>query len=319
MKTITKNILATICYYDVFDFPLTQFEVWKLLINNQRLTLDYENERKETEENNEYSLANVIEELNNGGIRNYIEEKNGFYFLKRRKEIVEKRLQSDKISVAKIKKMRQTIWWLKFVPFVKMILVTGRLAMKNASAKSDWDVLVVLQKGRIWTGRMLVTIFLHLLGKRRYGRKIKNRVCLNYYLTDKSLQISEQDFFSANEYFFTFPIFDANNYFQKFQLKNRWIKKYHLNYYLTESSHLKKIEHSKISLITTELAEKIFDWNWLENFLRKIQLAKIKKNPNTKLKGSRIKATDDELVFLPQPQGPKNFKKFQEVFKSVNV
>src|SRR4030043_1648257 len=196
---IQKNILATVAYYDGMDYPLSVFEVYKYLINC--------NTQHATRNTQLFSLANVIKEIDDYNIKKFIEKDRGFYFLRGRKELIDQRIKRNKISVRKIKKLRKTVWLLRFIPFIRMIGITGALAMKNAGYKSDWDVLIVLKNGRIWTGRTLITIFTQLLGRRRHNGKIRNRVCLNYFITDNSLNLTTKDLFSANEYFFMSPVF----------------------------------------------------------------------------------------------------------------
>lgn len=308
---LDKNILSTVCYYDALDYPLTAFEIWKYLV-------EIKDENKSVNEK-EIKLKDVLAKLESDALRRFIEKKRGMYFLKGKKELVKQRIKRDKLSVLKIKRLGRTVWFLRLVPFVRAIFITGRLAMKNAKFGSDWDVLVVLKGKRIWTGRTLITLFSHILGKRRHHNKTKDRVCLNYFITTNSLEIRNKDLFSANEYSFCIPIFDSNKYFEKFQIKNSWIKKYKPNYCLTEVSHLKKVEETAFSKSMRNILEKIFDWDFLEKFLRKIETKKIENNPNTKKEDSLIVADDKALIFLPEPQGPKIFEEFKDKVNNLSV
>ena len=307
MNSLSKSILNTICYYDILDYPLTSFEIWKNLIG------DRYHAQSET-----LSLNLIVLELEDEELKRYLDEYRGFYFLKGRKDLIEKRIFNNKISVSKIKKLRRVVWFLRFIPFVRAVMVTGRLAMKNAENSSDWDLLVVLKSGRIWTGRTLVTGAVHSLGKRRHGNKIKNRVCLNYFITDKSLEIKYKDLFSANEYLFCFPLFDSKNYYNKFQLKNSWIREYKPNYYLVENNNLKSLVETKISKIIRNLGEKMISWDYLEERLQIWQRDKIARNPKTHQKGSIVEASNEALIFLPSPQGPGISNKFLEKTEKIN-
>ncbi len=292
---LTKNIFTTVAYYDGMNYPLSAFEVWKCLIQVQ------------SEFKKEFSLNDVIDKLDEYEVKKFVEEQKGFYFLRGRKELAEKRIACDKISTAKIKRLKKIVRFLKFAPFVRMIVTTGRLAMKNAEKESDWDVLVVLKKGKIWTGRTLVTLFLHLIGKRRYKEKIKDRICLNHFITDESLNVSIGDDypeFSAHEFSFMTPLFDVG-IFRKFQLKNSWVKNYKPNFYLNEAGTLNLLKDSGASKMIRGIGERLLNWNFLENWLRSWQKKKIARNPKTVLPGSFIRALDERLVFLPDPQGPK--------------
>lgn len=302
---MAKNILATIVYYDGLDYPLTAFEIWKYLIafNMKHVTC------------NKFSLFDISKELEEGKTRRFIEGKNGFYFLRGRRDLLGKRLERNKISVAKIKRLKKVVWFLKFIPFVRMVGVTGRLAMKNAGNKSDWDLMIILKAGRIWIGRTLVTACLHLSGKRRYGKKRKDRVCLNYFLASNALEIKTKDLFSSGEYFFMIPLFGKETY-EKFRKANQWIKETRINY-SEEEGNIKLLKDTKLSRSIRNFGEVIFGWNFLENFLRKVEKGKIENNPLTQKEGSFIEATDEALIFLPEPQGPLLFEKFKKTLESL--
>jgi len=306
-KEISKNILATIAYYDVFSYPLTIFEIWKYLMRSDYFEEGYSGGT---------DLSQIAKELKQEPLIRFIEEDNGFYFLKGRKELVAERIKNSKISFLKLKRLRFAIKILRFVPFVKMIGVTGRLAMKNAQNKSDWDVFIVLKKNRIWIGRTIVTLVAHLIGKRRHGKKIQNRICLNYFATEEGLEIPIKDLYSANEYFFLYPIFGFET-FKKFQLKNKWIKNMKPHYYICEIEPSGIVEDSFFSRNFRKLGEKFFNFQFLENWLEKIEKKKIMKNPKTYQEGGMIRATNEALIFLPELKGPKVFDKFKEKIENL--
>ncbi len=305
---LEKNILATVAYYDALDYPLTSFEIWKYLMR-----VDYSNDEGF---NKEYSLTGIVKILESSDLKSFIKESQGFYFLEGKSGLIEERIKRNKIANLKLKRLRRVVWVLRFIPFVRMIGVTGRLAMKNTEPQSDWDLLVVLRNGKIWSGRTLATLILQVIGKRRHGEKIQDRVCLNYFLTDKSLEIITKDIFSANEYFFMLVLFGCKQ-FSVFQLKNKWIKKFKPSYCLDETSNLRLVEDSKISKIAREMGEKIFSFEFIENWLRKLERRKIAKNPKTYQEGSLVQASDEALVFLPEPKGPKIFEKFKNRIENL--
>ncbi|MDP1833611.1 MAG: hypothetical protein Q8L11_01600 [Candidatus Moranbacteria bacterium] len=318
-SNLSKHILTTLVYYDVMDYPMTSFEVWKYLTRTSNLNQPTGQQAlggDSGNQNEKYSLSEVIKELDGDGVRKNIAEYRGYYFLKGREKLVEQRIGRNKIAESKFKIARRVAWWLRFVPFMRGIALTGRLAMKNTESKSDLDFLIVLKKGRIFTGRALVTLLVHILGKRRYGSKIANRVCLNYFITDKSLEINLKDIFSASEYHFITPIFGRKT-FKKFQIKNGWLKKYKIHYQPDEVANLKLLKDGKFAKMTRKIGEKLFKIDFIERHLRDWQLRRIAADPRTHKPGSMIIATDESLVFLPDPQSPKVFEKFQERLASL--
>jgi len=308
---LAKNMLATVAYYDCLDYPLTVFELWKYMIRT-----DYYAAEKQSAFS--YNLADVVRELKNNTLGAYIEHRSGFYFLKGGNALVEKRIAGGKISAQKMKRLRSVVKILRCVPFVRMIGVTGRLAMKNARAKSDWDVLVVCQRGRIWTGRTLVTLITHLLGKRRHGKHVCDRVCLNYFITDESLEVITKDLFSANEYSFLFPLYGSET-FNRFQIKNQWIRTMKPAYTLSEIPPLPTLADSRISTMVRSLGEKLLAFDFIEKFLKKIEKKKIMENPKTAQEGSLIHAHDGALVFLPEPHGPLVFERFKKKIEENTI
>lgn len=304
---LEKNILASLAYYDVMGYPMTSFEIHKYFTK-----FGQPNEA----EDGQVDLLEIINVLESEKLKKFIEEYRGFYFLKVRKNLVEQRLERNKIAESKFKILLKTARWLRFIPFVRMIAATGSLAMKNTESQSDLDILVVLKRGKIFTGRTMVTLAVHLLGRRRYGNKITNRICLNYFITEKSLEINLKDAFSASEYSFIFPLFGFS-VFQKFQEENNWIKNYKPNYRADDIPNLKLLPDTPAAKTFRQIGEKIFNFDFIEQQLKRWQVKRIANDPRTKKAGSMIIANDDMLVFLPEPQSPEVFGKFKKKLEGL--
>jgi len=301
-EIISKNILSTITYYDILNFPLTSFEIWKYILAENSCT-----------------LGEVVEALEGDELKNSIEEFRGFYFLPGRKDLVARRIQNDKNSAIKFEIAEKAARWLRFVPFVRMIAVTGTLAMKNCEKDSDIDFFVVLEKGRIFTGRLLATLVVHLLGKRRYEKKIKNRICLNYFITTENLEIQRQDLFAANEYSFIYPLF-GHNVFQKFCGTNLvWIKKIKPNWSIPDLKPARYfVEVKPLHQAVQRLFESLINMLWgdrIESWQKRQQVARIERNPLTQKSGAYIEYSDENLIFLPEPQGVRIEKEWQRRIK----
>lgn len=310
---LSKNIIATITYFDVSDYPLTAFEIWKHLIKANP-TLESKTIQQK------WSLTEVLQALENEKIQEYISQKNGFYFLYGREKIVAIRSRREILNIYKIRKLRRRISLLRCIPFVRMICLTGRLSQKNGTEESDLDVFIVLKNEHIWTGRFLMTAVTHIFGWRRYGKKEKDRICLNYYVTDKSLKVPTQDLFAAHEYSFILPLFDSGKVFNKFQQVNcLWMQAHKPNYNFLDFKSELTIFDSKFSFWTRVIFEKIFNFKYIENKMRKLQQQKILNNPKSKFNGALIIANDKHLVFLPKPHGPKIFTEYKRRFEALEI
>ncbi|MEA2113280.1 MAG: hypothetical protein U9P63_01305, partial [Patescibacteria group bacterium] len=185
MTSLEKSILATIVYYDVLDRPLNAWEIFRYMIRRRKAdkTRLFRSACNNT-------LNFVLDALENSlKLREIISQKNGFYFLRGREKIIKERIERQKIADQKWKKARKVIRFLQLIPFIRLVMVSGSLAMNNTKDRSDIDILIVSKFGRIWTCRGLTTLFIHLIGQRRHSNLTKNRLCLNHYLTDRSLKI----------------------------------------------------------------------------------------------------------------------------------
>jgi len=227
MNSLEKSILSTLVYYNVLDRPLTGWEVFKYLIRIKNIKLN--------------DVLNVLE--NSLELSKLINQKNGFYFLKGRQTIIKERIKRYKIADKKWKKAKRAIKLFQIIPFIKMVAISGSLAMNNTKENSDIDLLIIVKSGRIWTCRGIITIFSHLIGMRRHGTLTKDRLCLNHYLTEKSLKIPYKSLYNAQTYSHLVPFWQVkNNLYKKFQKANQWINEYLTFYPIIQKGFLKEIK-----------------------------------------------------------------------------
>lgn len=127
-------------------------------------------------------------------------------------------------------------WWrarlaaaiLGWIPFIELVTVANTLADRTASAESDIDVFVVARHGRLFIVRTLSVVYLQLAGLRRHGKKINNRVCLTFYVTDKHRDLSDVAFRPYDIYLAYWiaglvPILAAPGAMGRFLKANAWV------------------------------------------------------------------------------------------------
>src|SRR6185295_18267027 len=119
---IVDPILATLAYYDGFEYPLTAFELYRYLINPLRL-------RPHIESLQAIELKDIQENLQNLLTRGTIIEESGFYSLKGRTALSAKRLTREKISAQKWRLCLKWAYWLQVVPWIRGMFVSGSLAL----------------------------------------------------------------------------------------------------------------------------------------------------------------------------------------------
>lgn len=301
---LEKSILATVIYYDCLDSALTSFEIWQRLI------------RPIEERNTTYDLRHTTYDLyeilcaleNSEYLARFLNEKNGFWFLKGREELAAKHIESTKESEEKLEKAFWYRWVFKATPFLLGAFVSGSVAGGRARGESDIDILVIAKKGRIWTVRFFLTLWTTFLGIRRKGGNIANRLCFNHYITETSLKIPFEGLYNAHTYIHLIPLVNRGGEFETFFQKNKWIKTYFFNALLMrkEEEYVYKFPHPRVLEKLVEIertVEEFFLYSFLgeifETIARKFQLYFIMKNPLTKKMGGRVTTNEFQLEFHP--------------------
>lgn len=309
-----KNIFATLLFYNLLDHPLTLVEIYRYLFSLEPLESKSGSHQAE-----KIWLSDILK-----NIPKKVLSRNGFYFLEGKKHLLRERIKKEKIAAQKWKKIKNICPFLQIIPFVRGMGISGSLTFYNTKNESDFDLLVIAKTGRIWTTRALISIFLSLIGKKRYGLKTKDRVCLNCFLTEKSLkfkpEIEPHNVYLAQEYARIIPIFETENgLWQEFKKTNSWIRNY-LYFYPWFDLKFYRISTIQILRLAREAGEQFLNLldNSIEFFLKKEQIERIKKNL-TNSSDDQIFFSDQYLFFHPQAKGRRLLKEFHKVADNPKV
>ena len=328
---LEKQILATIVYYDILNYPLTGFEIFSYLINkNQESRIKNQelngNSNRNRDDDIQYSIFNIQYFLNHSEyLKKHINQELGFYFLKNRTNIVQERLDRKKIADEKWKKSKKIFWIMQIIPFTKLVMASGSFALCNTRKDSDVDLMIVAKKGRIWTVRTFFTLLTSLLRVKRHKDRTEDMICLNHYITDKSLKIPFESLYTAQLYYHILSIYNSDEdrkLFLKFQKENEWMKKYLENYEFSELEGLRSIRRNKALLFISKLFEFILSGkigDYFEKKMSKIQSERIKKDPLNMKKGGRITISDTQLEFHPDSHESHIIPKFNQKMKELGI
>ncbi len=196
-STLVRAIVQTVAYADVFDYPLTGDEVHRYLIGHAA------------------SRGTVRGILSNGQLAPALLCRQGRYFtLAGREEAVETRRQRAAVSAELWRRAVRYGRALGNMPFVRMVAVTGALAMDNV-ADGDIDYLIVTEPGRLWLCRALVVAVVRLASRRGVT------LCPNYFLSERVLELEERNLFTAHEVAQMVPIVGLEIY-DRLRKLNNW-------------------------------------------------------------------------------------------------
>ncbi len=255
---LQKSILQTIAFFDIFNFPLTAEEIQENLYHYNKPV--HIKEIKGT-------LGEMEEEEK-------IEKLHDYYILKERGKLVDVRKSRRFLAEKLWNRTRQYCQYIVHVPFVKMIAVCNNLAYDNPSEVSDIDLFIVIEKGRMWTARLIVSLILQFYGVRRHGNKIIGRFCLSFFATPEVMDMEKLEQKPSDPYLaywtkLLMPIYGKKTYTQFMEMNEGWLKKkYGLSF--------EDIKEKKLSFRGKSWIKKF--WEWLFKGKRGDLIEKIIKN-----------------------------------------
>ncbi len=195
ISPLERAILETLAYSDVFDYPLTLDELHRFLTFP--------------------ATVNEIQECMIG-MKN-ITFANGYYFLAGRSEIVDIRNQREENSR---KAFRRAMFYgriLGRLPFIRMVALTGSLAMLNLSKNRDMDYMLVAKPGRVWTARAFALLLA------RVTRLFGDVICPNVIVSENALEWNERNLYTAREFAQMIPV-GGEDVFHRLRVVNRWVE-----------------------------------------------------------------------------------------------
>ncbi len=215
MAEIKSEILKTLAFYDIFEYPLTPLEIHK----NLGTAADF---------------ADVAAALNELKIENKIIMESGYFFLAGREDLAAERKARFLISFKKLERAKKIARLFAWFPFIKFIGACNSLGYFNAAEGSDIDFFIITRRGRIWITRFLTTIPLIIFNLRPKAGNMRDKFCLSFYVADNALDISSVALREGDPYFYHWfcwilPLYD-DGIWQKFIGANGWVKNYFPNF-----------------------------------------------------------------------------------------
>ncbi len=267
-ESLRRSVIQTLCYFDIFSYPLTQTELSLFLWSPDGQSPEY--------------APGVFNDKIDG-----VQAAGGYIYLAGREETVAERERRVWYVEQKMDIARRAIKKMRWVPFVKAVFVCNQLPV-TAKLRSDIDVFIIVQSGRLWLTRLWVTAFMSLLQLRRHGAHIEDHLCLSFYCTDDALNLEpvaleKPDIYLAYWIAWLIPVFDPLKYREKIWEQNSWMHTY-LPHLTSRYAHEHRwhVSDSRFSRSVRLFQEKILGrsvGSILEKWSRKVQQAKMKRNP----------------------------------------
>ena len=196
--TVKHDILATLSYFDLFEYPLTGAEIYHFAAHP-------------------YPQSEFSEALVDLTLEGWIYKFEDFYLLRDQPQLVQRRLNGNLKARKMLKTAEKIASFLSAFPFVRGVAVSGSLSKNFADEKSDIDFFIITAPNRLWLARTLM----HLFKKLTFLVHREDWFCMNYYVDEEMLRIREKNIYTAMEVVTLLP-FRGINVFQKFFSENRW-------------------------------------------------------------------------------------------------
>jgi hypothetical protein len=242
--SIKKDILATIAYFNMFEYPLKKNEIFLFLGH--------------CDDFSEFERA--LNFLTNDSVIFKIGE---YYSLHNNLALAMKRQKGYEKALHMLKKAEKSARLISAFPYIRGVAISGSLSKYFADDETDVDFFIITAPNRLWIART----FLHLFKKLTYLLNMQDLFCMNYFIDESEPVILEKNIFTATEVATILPVRGVEA-FELFFKANSWTKNFLPNrsMYLPE---IKEIKKTWLRYLTEKLLENSFG-DSLDNFLMKL-------------------------------------------------
>ncbi len=200
-------ILRTLCYFDIFHYPITAAEIKQF--NESEISVD--------------EIVNAADRLIQAGALFQFDK---FYCLENNFSRVENRLLGNARAGKIFPRAKRIGAFLFRFPYVRAVAISGSLSKNFADEKGDIDFFVLTKANRLWISRS----FMHVFKKLTYLFGMQHSFCMNYYLDETALEIKEKNIYTATEVKTLLPLAGSKTVSEFFET-NDWSDQWLPNFY----------------------------------------------------------------------------------------
>lgn len=279
MQPLEAAILRTVLYADVFNFPMKVEEIHHFLIGDEPA-----------------SLSQVQQTIHRSiSLKQHLEYVGQYVVYSGRSELIDVRKVREEASQ---KLWPQAVKWgkrLAQLPFVRMVALTGALAVRNAADHDDdLDYILVTAANRVWIARAFAILMV------RIGRLYGVTLCPNFVLAESALAQNRRDIFTAHEVAQMVPVFGQDVY-RRFREENEWVYN-QLPNAIDPFFDTPETKSNRMNVIIKRWLERILGGSagdWLENWeyrrkLRRFAPDMQKPHSSAKLDTTQVKGHFDD-------------------------
>ncbi|MEA3398180.1 MAG: hypothetical protein U9R06_00350 [Patescibacteria group bacterium] len=302
-KSINRAIMEVVVFFDLFDYPLTKFEIWQYL-------------------GAKCDLKSVAVELRKAAL---LGKKHGFYFLCGREKIVRLRLERYNFTNQKIKRALRVARLFKFIPWIKLIAVGNMIGGNNLKKSSDIDLFIVTSQKRIWITRFFCVGLAKSLRLRPTPANKQDKICLSFYIAEDAMDMRRLMLNNKKEddpYFVYWaagltPIYNQGLVYEKFIQANKWLFECLPNWSPVKTVKIRDAG-SGFNHLYRDTADLLIGGleSAAKNWQLKIMPKKLKSVMN---EGTNVVVSDNVLKLYATDKREKYREKFLKKIKGLNI
>lgn len=306
MSLLEQSILRTIAYFDMFNYPLTAWEIWKWGFGPAA---------------EPYSYRAVEEELvKSPQLQEKLQQQSGLYFLQGRQGIVGTRQERYRLSLHKYKRARRYAVVLSRLPFVRAVAVCNSLATSNARAESDIDIFIITAPAHVWTVRLFAAGWAQLRKLRPQHHDRADKVCLSFFITQDVGDLSAVR--NADDPYFTMwlatlvPLYDPQGLLEKLWQANNWALAALPHASPRAVAEQRRVRSSVLQRVLEALAASAWFERWAERFQQQRLPQHLRSLANT---DTRVVLNQRMLKFHDNDRREQYAKQFTEQCARIGV
>lgn len=219
-RTVAKSILLALGYTDQFAYPLRRSE-----IKERMISLELYGQAVEVSTN---AVEQVLKKLQAVGL---VKQRDSFFSLTSKqvsaKQLSQTRMERTSYAKRKRRESRELVSFLASIPWISGVLITGSVAMQNATVDDDVDFLIITKPHSLWLVRPLVVTYAWYKKKRRsWKREEKNSWCFNFWLEETQLGLpkNKRTLYTAYELLQAEWVVAEPDVFRQYYSTNLWAR-----------------------------------------------------------------------------------------------
>ncbi|MBI4133733.1 hypothetical protein HY478_03900 [Candidatus Uhrbacteria bacterium] len=298
-----EAILRTLAYFDIVDYPLSGFEIWKLLRRDEPC-----------------SYGELIRELSSPALAEVVERADGFWFLRGRVATVALRQERYRIAERKYRRVRRALGFLRLIPSIRMVAICNTLAWSHSHDDADIDLFVVTKPGALWWSRLLAVSPFALFALRPQHTRARDLFCFSFFATERALDLASVKILPDDPYLLYWiaslvPLYDPDGLIEALWDANQWMAQILPNAYAVRPSARRRV--SSLLRIPAGLDD---GHGPLESMARAIQLAHLPRELRTIMNlDERVIVTDELLKFHENDRRKEFHKQYAERCGALGV